>query len=268
MDLAVERVWVSVDGVTAQRYAEIRRGGELDLVRQNLQDLFTAHVQRDNNLPELGLVFVAMKSNVGELPDLRGLASRVWAADVLVTNLLPHTPDMLSEILYRRTLNLGPNALLSSVAAYASAAPRYHQADSGAYRKPDAPGAGPEPYRIRAAQRSNFCPFVQAGATAVRWDGAVSPCPPLLHTHPEYGVERWREIKHAAFGNIAEDDLGSIWRSPAYSSFRRRVHVFDFAPCTFCGGCERADSNEEDCFGNAFPVCGGCLWAQDIVRCP
>ncbi len=26
--------------------------------------------------------------------------------------------------------------------------------------------------------------------------------------------------------------------------------------------------NEEDCFGNTFPTCGGCLWAQGVIRCP
>jgi hypothetical protein len=24
----------------------------------------------------------------------------------------------------------------------------------------------------------------------------------------------------------------------------------------------------EDCYGNAFPACGGCLWAQGIIQCP
>jgi hypothetical protein len=28
------------------------------------------------------------------------------------------------------------------------------------------------------------------------------------------------------------------------------------------------ESNQEDCFGNTFPTCGGCLWAQGFIRCP
>jgi hypothetical protein len=28
------------------------------------------------------------------------------------------------------------------------------------------------------------------------------------------------------------------------------------------------ESNEEDCYGNTFPVCGGCLWAQGVIQCP
>jgi hypothetical protein len=25
---------------------------------------------------------------------------------------------------------------------------------------------------------------------------------------------------------------------------------------------------EEDCYGNTFPACGGCLWAQGVIQCP
>lgn len=43
---------------------------------------------------------------------------------------------------------------------------------------------------------------------------------------------------------------------------------FDFSPCTDCGGCDLADSNQEDCIGNSFPVCGDCLWAKGVIQCP
>lgn len=33
-------------------------------------------------------------------------------------------------------------------------------------------------------------------------------------------------------------------------------------------GCEMSEANEEDCLGNTFPACGGCLWAQGIIQCP
>jgi hypothetical protein len=62
--------------------------------------------------------------------------------------------------------------------------------------------------------------------------------------------------------------LSDIWNDDAYVAYRERVMGFAFAPCTFCGGCELLDSNETDCLGNPFPVCGGCLWAQGLIQCP
>ena len=29
-----------------------------------------------------------------------------------------------------------------------------------------------------------------------------------------------------------------------------------------------ASTNGEDCYGNALPACGGCLWAQGVIQCP
>ncbi len=53
-----------------------------------------------------------------------------------------------------------------------------------------------------------------------------------------------------------------------YAEFREKVKTFDYSPCHLCGGCSLLEKNEEDCYGNTFPACGGCLWAQGIIQCP
>src|SRR4030067_298352 len=65
-----------------------------------------------------------------------------------------------------------------------------------------------------------------------------------------------------AIGNVTEKSLADIWNAPEHIEFRERVQAFDFAPCITCSGCELSENNEEDCFGNTFPTCGGCLWAE------
>ena len=54
----------------------------------------------------------------------------------------------------------------------------------------------------------------------------------------------------------------------AYEAFRSKVREFHFSPCTICGHCSHVEGNEEDCYGNAFPTCGGCLWAEGLIQCP
>jgi MoaA/NifB/PqqE/SkfB family radical SAM enzyme len=115
---------------------------------------------------------------------------------------------------------------------------------------------------------TDYCPFVEAGSTAVRWDGAVSPCLPLMHNHTVYVEEREHFSRHYAVGQVSERGLDEIWRAPEYTAFREKVQTFHFAPCLSCGGCEMFEKNEEDCIGNTFPTCGGCLWAQGLIRCP
>jgi len=71
-----------------------------------------------------------------------------------------------------------------------------------------------------------------------------------------------------ADGNVRQRPLLDLWLDPDYVAFRQRVQNFEFSPCTFCGGCDWAEANLEDCRGNILPSCGGCLWAQGVIQCP
>jgi MoaA/NifB/PqqE/SkfB family radical SAM enzyme len=120
---------------------------------------------------------------------------------------------------------------------------------------------------INLNQRNNYCPFVRTGSLAVAWHGGVSPCPALLHSYTCFIRGREKFFRRCEFGRLPEQSLLAIWSNPEYAAFRERVRKFEFSPCTDCGGCFWAETNEEDCFGNPFPVCGDCLWARGVLRC-
>lgn len=113
-----------------------------------------------------------------------------------------------------------------------------------------------------------YCRFVNEGAMAVAWNGEVSPCIALMHSYHCFVLGRPKTIRRYSLGNVGQQDIEDIWSSEDYVRFRDRVVQFDFSPCVGCGGCVLAESNEEDCFGNTFPVCGDCLWARGIMQCP
>jgi hypothetical protein len=106
-------------------------------------------------------------------------------------------------------------------------------------------------------EATDRCPFIESGATAIGWEGTLSPCLPLLHNQVTYLHGSERSLKRYAVGNVRERCLNDLWNAPEYIALRERVQKFDFSYCPFCGGCNMIESNEEDCFGNAFPVCGG-----------
>jgi MoaA/NifB/PqqE/SkfB family radical SAM enzyme len=112
------------------------------------------------------------------------------------------------------------------------------------------------------------CPFIETGAIAVSWDGAVSPCLGLIHSHVSYLYDNPRAVSRYVIGNVNETTLSEIWNDADYLAFRKRVQDFDFSPCTWCGGCDMAVANQDDCFGNTFPTCDGCLWAWGVIQCP
>ena len=190
-------------------------------------------------------------------------------ADILVTNLIPYTPELAEEILYERYSTASrprrpspwnpcvdlPPMDARSVAGAAVERLRgagTHLRTNGA----DVAGAGPR------------CRFITEGRLAVRWDGQVSPCLQLLHTHTYYYRDKPKLSRSYHVGNVNETSLPEIWNRPAYRAFRDRVRKFEFSPCIDCGGCDLRETNEEDCTGKAFPRCGECLWAAGLVQCP
>jgi len=112
------------------------------------------------------------------------------------------------------------------------------------------------------------CPFIESGAIAIGWDGSVSPCVPLLHGSRSFlnGGERFTQ--RWSVGRVTDRDLLELWNALKFQEFRQRVKTFSFAPCASCGGCGLVHGNGEDCFGNPFPTCGGCLWSKGLISCP
>jgi MoaA/NifB/PqqE/SkfB family radical SAM enzyme len=275
IDAGLDMLWVSLDGATPESYADVRLGAALPEVIANLKEFrharWTKHYPTGLDLllqPQLGIVFVAMKRNIKDLPAVFSMASQLGSLHFLVTNVLPYTPDMEEEVLYSRAISdaiyVSAPLLRSLDFPKMDISPTTREAFYHAMR-------GDHSMRISGGdlgERNNRCPFVEKGSLAIRWDGDVSPCLALLHDHKAYLHKYERSLKRHAVGNVREQSIQDIWNKPEYLAFRCRIQEFNFSPCVLCGGCELFESNQEDCIGSPIPACGGCLWAQGIIRCP
>jgi MoaA/NifB/PqqE/SkfB family radical SAM enzyme len=263
----LDRLWVSFDGAEEASFANVRRGADFDKVVAGLKRLQERNA-RGRHAVKLGIAFVALRRNINDLKALDELARRVGADRILVSNVLPYSAEMEKEMLClltltTETLTFDPGKVEMSlpridVSPFTREA-IYHLLQS----RGNLTLMG---NRIFAPSRR--CRFVEERTTFVRWDGKVSPCMGLLHDHATYLYGAERRIRGFALGDLASSTLGAIWTSRAYRRFRERVRAFDFSPCHVCGGCQLLEGNDEDCYGNAHPACGGCLWAQGIIQCP
>lgn len=262
---------VSVDGVSADSYADIRCGGSLEQVRENIEELDRVRWELSRLNPEIGLEFVVMKRNVDQLPQLAQTAYQMSASFIIVTNLLPYTEELKDEILYGRSAQ-SDNAMRRSLCFPEVILPRMDMEPE--YLKPLAEliRGSLQPYLKRSSTLGDVdedhCPFIREGSAAITWAGDVSPCISLMHSHQCFILGRGKSIRRYSVGNIGQEDIKDIWDKKEYEEFRRRVWKFDFPPCTRCGSCELVQSNEEDCLGNPYPVCGDCLWARRVILCP
>ena len=264
----LDNLWISIDGARAESYADVRMGAQLPLVIENVMRLRRLRKGGHFAKPEIDIAFVAMKRNIRELPEVLKLAQRLGARQFKMSHVLPYTSDLRDEILYAKSLR--DPAYMDSPRMPRLFLPRLEFNEETSEPLLQALHSG---YTVNLAGNNlggaaDVCHFIEGGTISIGWDGSVAPCLPMLHQHSHYFRAYQHEVKPHILGNINDHNLLDMWLQPDYVEYRERVHSFAFAPCTFCGGCEMLESNEEDCVGNTFPSCGGCLWAQGLIQCP
>lgn len=268
IDAGLDLLWVSIDGARPESYADVRLGAELEHVVANVARFSKMRKGGHHPPTELGIAFVAMKRNIGDLPDVLRLGLKLGVKQFSVSNVLPVTPELQDEMLYVRARH-NP-AYIHSATVPSLNLPKMDFEDATREALFRAFGAG---YNVSYAGynwagASNVCNYIEGGTMSVAWTGDVSPCWPLMHTHISYLHGKPRVNYRHVVGNVLERSLRDLWLDPDYVTYRERIQNFAFAPCTFCGGCELAEANQEDCIGNTAPACGGCLWAQGVIQCP
>ncbi len=249
LEAHLDTVVISLDTIHAQAYRKASLEQGLDRVLDNVRAFRALAAERGLLVPRIGLEFVATKSALEELATLPGLARELGASFVLVSNLLPHRPEMIEELLYD-----SDQPLPISIGWHI---PRADWLLWGIIKLPR--------MKWGALRR---CRFIEGHSFAIGWDGSVSPCYALMHSYTCYIYGEPKEMSRYILGNVVKMPLVEIWTSEEYVRFRAKVREFRFPSCVDCGliGCSYRQANN-DCWGNV-PSCADCLWAQDIVRCP
>ncbi len=268
IDLRLDRLYVSMDGAGPVGDG-VLHGEAAGQVRANLRRLFAAKVVRQSLVPEVRVLFVATRRNIAELPEVKRLARDLGFTGILVSNLIPYTPELAEEILYA-DWNTARRDTVRSPWNPAVDLPRMD----------DDPAVSEVISRLRATATNIFlngaevygggmrCRFVHEGRMAIGPAGDVSPCLALMHSHRYWFRGQERRIERQVFGNVNERSIAGIWDGPEYRAFRQRVRGMEFSPCIDCGGCDLRQANRRDCLENEGPTCGACLWASGLVQCP
>jgi len=225
IDAGLDKLWVSLDGAPPESYKDVRLGAALPQVLANLREYrhprYKTRYTTGLDLllqPQLGIVFVAMKRNIADLPAVLSLANQLGSLHFLVTNILPYTPELKDEILYSRaitdTIYTSTPLLRSLDLPKMDISPTTREAVFAAL-------CGDHSLTISGAsfeKQNNRCPFIEKGSLAIRWDGDVSPCLALLHDHKVYFHDYERFLKRHMVGNVQAQSLEEIWSKPGFIS--------------------------------------------------
>lgn len=90
IDAGLDTICISVDAIAPDQFKKLREGGNVDAVDMALSALNNARILCNRPEVKIGIEFVAMSSNISELP-----ATLEWAADrgarfAIVTHVLPY----------------------------------------------------------------------------------------------------------------------------------------------------------------------------------
>jgi MoaA/NifB/PqqE/SkfB family radical SAM enzyme len=268
IESGLDVIWISIDGATPEGYADVRLGAELSKVIENVRRFRRMRPGGHLPRPVIGIAFVAMKRNIQDLPAVIKLGRELGAKRFSISNVMPYTEAMQDERLYVRSLR-NITYLSSPWLPYLNL-PKMDidNLTQEAFFKALNSGCNVTFTGSGLSVANDVCNFIASGSMSIAWDGGVSPCWPLMHTHISYLHGKEHRSRRHKVANVNDLDLGEIWLDPDYVEYRRKVQSFGFAPCTYCGGCDLSEANEEDCIGNGFPACGSCLWSQGLIQCP
>lgn len=245
LDAGLDNLFVSLDGSDPDSYENIRPGADYAKVVDHIQTLQQLKRSRRVVLPRLGIEFVATRTNFSRLPFMRKVVDDLQADRLIVTNMLPYHESMQDEILYDQGADLADFGWESPLLSVKTA-----------------------PTMKLETRRS--CRFVEGRTAAITWQGEVAPCYALMHNYDCYIFGRKKTMTARSFGNVWQRSLAEIWTDPSYVTFRWITRNSLYPSCTDCrqvDGCNLAQTNEGDCWGNS-PSCGDCLWARGLIVCP
>jgi len=100
VDAGLDKVCVSVDAIAPEQFRKLREGGEVDSVDMALSALNNARTQCDRPEVKIGIEFVAMKSNISELPATLEWAAGRGASFAIVTHVLPYDEQHAHEAVF------------------------------------------------------------------------------------------------------------------------------------------------------------------------
>jgi len=223
VEAGVAWLHVSVDGATAGTYEGIRSGARFDRLEQHVPALTAAARRRSDGGPDICLVFVAMRRNIRELPDVVRLASRWGVPAVRVQNLSHSFDDTDPSGTYAEIRRYAADEALFTAGDLGLARTAFSEAAAAAAELGLAlrlPQLDERPAPQRQQRRGCDWPWTSAYVTH---RGDVQPCCMVM------GSER------ATLGSVSDRSFAEVWRGRAYRAFRRRLESDD--PPDVCRGC-------------------------------
>jgi MoaA/NifB/PqqE/SkfB family radical SAM enzyme len=210
VDAGLDFVGFSIAGTTEATHDAIRVNSHLSEVLDAIRFFNEVKMRRRLSRPRMHLVFLMLKANIFEVPELPSLAKGLGIEEVVLTNICHWINTWQEE---QRVFEWGARKNeFETILKQAETNARALGIDlrRASLSAGDAPVCAENPLRTL---------YISA-------EGEVSPCvylyPPLpVHFKRIFcGREYW--IERLSFGNIFQESFDTIWQKESYVRFRER----------------------------------------------
>lgn len=174
----LDRLIISIDGLTQETYESYRINGQLEKVISGAKALVEAKKEVQSATPHLIFQFLVVKANEHQISQVQELADEIGIDEVRFK-----TAQVYDYV--------NGNELIPDNEAYS----RYVKQKDGTYR-----------FKYKGG---NSC-WRMWSSSVLTWDGQVVPC-------------CFDKDAQHTLGSLQEQSFNSIWKSPAYRSFRNTV---------------------------------------------
>ncbi len=100
VEAGLDKICLSIDGASPETFRKVREGGELTAIERAFAALAAAKAQCKRPEVQVGIEFVAMRSNLRELPAALRWGAEQGATFAIVTHVLPYDERHAGEAAY------------------------------------------------------------------------------------------------------------------------------------------------------------------------
>jgi len=100
VEAGLDKICLSIDAASPETFRKVREGGELPAIERAFSALAAAKERCNRPEVQVGIEFVLMRSNMGELPAALRWAAEQGAAFAIVTHVLPYDESHAGEAAY------------------------------------------------------------------------------------------------------------------------------------------------------------------------
>ncbi len=219
--LGIDRIWISVDGATAQTYNKIRPGGDFDTAIKNIKRFIQIKQEMKSPIPELGFRYTFMKPNHHEMVDFVKLVSTLGPKEWIGNKPMVEFVALLE---FENTKPLIYEPTRKDNIDVKKASHKY-----GIKAKLSHPSHDPEKKRKMSQCVAWSEPYIMIGGDL------VSCCAIMMSNSRDF-------LKQNKFGNVLERPFKEIWNSERYKKFRKLVPKKEGEVPILCDGCRAFDT--------------------------